>query len=84
MCDTLSQWQIKYLNLSGVSESRDIKAKLKQNSPRNIIASIEKISDGLVQKSLLDIKLEYIAVDEAQVRLAIYQQLINCYEKPAI
>ena len=56
---------------------------LLQNDPQIIIASIEKISDLNVQKALLHVHLDYVAIDEAQVRLIKYKfvkfvSLVTC------
>ena len=42
--------------------------KVAAEKPRILISSIEKISSPTVQKQLFDVKLEYISLDEAQVR----------------
>ena len=68
MCDVCEQWNIAYLNLSSLSDPKDIEVEIDVKKPRIIIASIEKISDALVQKALMNVKFEYISVDEAQVK----------------
>jgi hypothetical protein len=71
VCD---DWNIKYLNLSGIDES-SIGEKVATERPHILIASIEKISDPLVQKQLFSVKLDYISVDEAQVTLNYIKSL---------
>ena len=66
MCAVCQDWGIKYLNLSTVEVSR-IGVEIAEEEPSILISSIEKINDPLVQKELFNLKLEYIAVDEAQV-----------------
>ena len=68
MCDVCDDWQISYLNLSTLSP-QDILSAIESISPQIIIASIEKISDLNVQKALLNVHLDYVAIDEAQVGL---------------
>ena len=68
MCDVCDQWNIEYLNLSSLSDPKDIEVEIEVKKPHIIIASIEKISDALVQKALMNVKFEYISVDEAQVK----------------
>ena len=67
MSDICSSWQISFVNLSTISDPKDIQSELEMKSPRIIIASIEKISDLAVQKGLMNVRLEYVALDEAQV-----------------
>ena len=67
MCEVLNAWNISYLNLSVYSNPQDIATDLESKSPRIIISSIEKISDRMFQKALINIKLEYVSIDEAQV-----------------
>ena len=55
------------MNLSAISDPRDIQSELEMKCPRIIIASIEKISDLAVQKGLMNVRLQYVALDEAQV-----------------
>ena len=66
MCAVCQDWGIKHLNLSTVEVSR-IGDVIAEEEPSILISSIEKINDPLVQKQLFNLKLEYIAVDEAQV-----------------
>ena len=64
--DQCKAWNIPFLNLSSVS-IEDIKSKVVSSGARIVIASIEKISDVLVQKAIRDINVNYISVDECQV-----------------
>ena len=67
MCDICVKWQISYVNLSSFSNSKDIQTDIESKNPQIIIASIEKNSDVAVQKALMNVKLDYVAIDEAQV-----------------
>ena len=67
MCDICEAWRISFLNLSTFSNPREIQTEIESNSPQIIIASIEQISDLGIQKALINIKLDYVAIDEAQV-----------------
>ena len=67
MCSVCDDWKIKYLNLSRICES-SIADTIESEKPQILIASIEKISDPIVQKQLLGVNLDYISVDEAQVQ----------------
>ena len=73
MCMVCEDWGIKYLNLSSIDGST-IGDQIAAYKPQILIASIENISDPLVQKQLFNVKLEYISVDEAQVSCALYHQ----------
>ena len=66
MMEVCQMWGISCLNLSSFSE--DLDAVIQTNGPRIIISSVEKISDSKIQKSLLNLKLDYVAFDEAQVK----------------
>ena len=66
MSEVCQKWGIRFLNLSSFSE--DLDAEIQSTGPRIIIASVEKISDSKIQKSLLNLKLDYVAFDEAQVQ----------------
>ena len=68
MCDTCEAWKISYVNLSSFSCPQDIQTEIESKHPQIIIAAIEKISDLAVQKALINVKLDYVAIDEAQVR----------------
>ena len=67
MCQVCEAWGIQYLNLSAIEEN-SMGVKVAAEKPRILISSIEKISSPTVQKQLFDLKLEYISLDEAQVR----------------
>ena len=67
MCDICDKWGISFLNLSNFPNPKDIQTEVECNNPLIIIASIEKISDLGFQKALLNVKLDYVAIDEAQV-----------------
>jgi hypothetical protein len=67
MCSVCDNWKIKYLNLSSICES-SIGDRIESEKPQIIIASIEKISDPIVQKQMLSVNLVYISLDEAQVQ----------------
>ena len=62
------KWGIDYLNISTI-EVPKIGAKLDELKPRIILSSVERISNLEVQKQLGNIRLAYIALDEAQVSL---------------
>ena len=66
MCKICEDWGITYINVS-VVDVNTIRDRLINENPRIIVASVEKISDPCVQCQLRDLKLNYIAVDEAQV-----------------
>ena len=66
MTKICSEWNISCVNISKCP-TEDIGFMLSSTKPRIIIASIEKVNDYNVQKQLFDLKLCYIAVDEAQV-----------------
>ena len=57
--DQCKAWNIPFLNLSSVS-IEDIKSKFVSSGARIVIASIEKISDVLVQKAIRDVNVNYI------------------------
>ena len=67
MTDICDHWDISYINLSSVSNPKDIQLKIETAQPRIIFASIEQISDLEVQRGLMNISLQYVALDEAQV-----------------
>ena len=68
MTKVCSEWNISCMNISKCP-TEDIGFMLSSTKPRIIIASIEKVNDYSVQKQLVDLKLCYIAVDEAQVTI---------------
>ena len=74
MCDICEAWKISYLNLSNFSSPQHIQTEIESKNPQIIIASIEKISDLAIQKALINVKLDYVAIDEAQVSNGI-----NCH-----
>ena len=69
MVDVCKSWKISFLDLSAFSNPEDIDAMIQCTDPKIIIASVEKISDSKVQKALLNLKLDYVAIDEAQVNV---------------
>ena len=68
MCMVCEDWGITYLNLSSIDGST-IGDQIAEYAPQILIASIENISDPIIQKQLFNLKLEYISVDEAQVTI---------------
>ena len=66
MSKVCEEWGIACLNIS-VCDVSKIRERIKSECPRIILSSVEKISDPEVQKQLMEFKLSYIAVDEAQV-----------------
>ena len=78
MCQVCEDWRISYLNLSSISEAV-IGEEIVARKPQILIASIEKISDPNVQKQFANLKLEYIAVDEAQVIIKVRLRLVYIY-----
>ena len=67
MCDNCDSWGIRYVNLSTFSNIDELQTELEIVNPHILIASVEKISDSMIQKALMNVKLEYVAIDEAQV-----------------
>ena len=67
MCDICREWKIVFVNLSSFSDPYEIQMELEVKKPRIIIASVEKISDVKIQKGLMNVGLDYVALDEAQV-----------------
>ena len=71
MCQICEKWGISCLNLSLVNVEA-VGDRIKSlGKPLIIIGSIEKVSDLMVQRQLGGVKLQYIAVDEAQVILLL-------------
>ena len=66
MCAVCEEWGIKYLNLGSIAVN-SIADQIAAEKPFILISSIEKINNHEVQKQLFNLKLDYIAVDEAQV-----------------
>ena len=66
MCTICEEWGIKYLNL-GAIDVNSIADHIAAEKPFILISSIEKINNPEVQKQLFNLKLDYIAIDEAQV-----------------
>ena len=62
-------WGINCVNISLVDVETIGELIKSRGKPLIIIASVEKVSDPLVQKQLVGLDLQYIAVDEAQVSL---------------
>ena len=60
------KWKIPCLNLSNV-RGDEVISRVSASSIKVIIASIERISDMTVQKSILNLQVSYISVDECQV-----------------
>ena len=67
MTQVCESWGISYLNLAAIDEKL-IGEEIAAVKPKILISSIEKISTPSVQKQLFDLHLEYISLDEAQVR----------------
>ena len=67
MCDICQEWQIAFVNLSSFSDPNEIQLEVETKKPRIILASIEKISDLRIQKGLVNVRLDYVSLDEAQV-----------------
>ena len=67
MTQVCESWGISYLNLAAIDEKL-IGEEIADVKPKILISSIEKISTPSVQKQLFDLHLEYISLDEAQVR----------------
>ena len=71
MASICTTWKIPYLNLSE-TPPLEIEAKILATEPKILLASIEDISNPLIQSQLQNVEVSYVALDEAQV-CGIYQ-----------
>ena len=72
MASTCAKWDIPYLNISDIKNPADIGAKLQQIEPKILLSSIEDISNPTVQAQLHSLKISYVALDECQVRIHLF------------
>ena len=63
-----------YLHLADIRDSESIAGIIQQKKPKVILSSIEDVNNPQIQKQLQELKVAYVAVDEAQVR---FKKLIN-------
>ena len=60
------KWKVPFCNISGLP-AVEIIPSLISSQAKVVLCSIETISDLKVQKAILNLKVNYIAVDECQV-----------------
>ena len=60
------KWMVPFCNISGLSAA-EIIPSLISSQAKVVLSSIETISDLNVQKAILNLKVNYIAIDECQV-----------------
>ena len=63
ICDS---WDIPYLNLSDINPL-EIQEKIDSEDPKILLASIEDITNPVIQSQIQNVDVSYIALDEAQV-----------------
>ena len=63
ICDS---WDIPYLNLSEINPL-EIQEKIDSEDPKILLASIEDITNPVIQSQIQNVDVSYIALDEAQV-----------------
>ena len=63
ICDS---WDIPYLNLSEINPL-EIQEKIDREDPKILLASIEDITNPVIQSQIQNVDVSYIALDEAQV-----------------
>ena len=68
MASVCTEWNIPFLNLSDVPNPTDIPLKLDELQPKIILASIEDISNATIQSKLQSADVQYVAIDECQVK----------------
>ena len=60
-------WKIPYINLSNITSRESTPTFTHSQAQKIILASIEDLTDVMIQKYLLSLKISYVAVDECQV-----------------
>ena len=67
MATICQNWDIPYLNISDITNPVEISSKLEETEPKIILASIEDVSNPVIQGQLQLLLVSYIALDECQV-----------------
>ena len=73
-------WGTSFLDLSQV-KVENLASTIQKERPSILLSSIERIKDEEVQRALLIICINYVAIDEAQVILLTLCKIYNPFSK---
>ena len=73
-------WGTSFLDLSQV-KVENLASIIQKERPSILLSSIERIKDEEVQRALLTICINYVAIDEAQVILLTLSKIYNPFSK---
>ena len=73
-------WGTSFLDLSQV-KVENLASIIQKERPSILLSGIERIKDEEVQRALLTICINYVAIDEAQVILLTLSKIYNPFSK---